>query len=415
MENYTINMVVPKNWANSDSVIKVLGVGGAGCNAVEYMYNQKVHGCSFIVTNTDAQALNACTVPEKIQLGEGLGAGTDPSRGRNESLRSQEQIKEKIINSDTQMLFITAGMGGGTGTGATPVIAKMAKEAGILTVAVVTLPFNFEGEDKMSKAEEGIRELAPNVDSLIIIRNEHLYKVYGDLLIQDAYPKVDEVLCTAVKGILSIIKERGNINADFMDIQNLLRNSGMALMGMGIGKGDNRLEEAVKGAFESPLLNDYDLSTSKSVLIDLTSGKNEKGLTMNDQKKLNELISQYIGEAKNFKTALRLSDDPEFGDTIKITAIATGFETGKLFNGDRNSSNIISIESDYTHTPEAVVRTEKKDDIFNSAYIGYNTTDSKIVFKFAEDAQMDMLSTDDDVISKIRTTPAIKRIKNEKN
>ena len=224
-------MITPSDWIPENSIIKVLGVGGGGCNAVNYMYNQRIEGCTFIVCNTDAQALSSCDVPVKIQLGEGLGAGCNPTEGRNAALNSQDEIMEKVIDCNTEMLFITAGMGGGTGTGAAPVIAAMAKKKGILTVGVVTIPFKSEGQESMSKAIDGINELEKNVDSLLIINNEKLYDFYGDLLIQDAFPKADEVLATAVRGITDIIKTRGHINVDFKDIKTMMKNSGMALMG----------------------------------------------------------------------------------------------------------------------------------------------------------------------------------------
>ena len=205
--NTIINPCIPDDWKQSQSIIKVIGVGGGGCNAVNYMYNQKIEGCSFIVCNTDAQALAASPVPMKIVMGsKGLGAGTDPAAGRNAALESQDEIITKVLECGTKMLFITAGMGGGTGTGASPVIAKMAKDRGILTVAVVTIPFKNEGNESQSKAIDGIRELEKNVDSLLIINNEKLYDFFGDTLIQEAFPKADEVLATAVRGIIEVIK-----------------------------------------------------------------------------------------------------------------------------------------------------------------------------------------------------------------
>ena len=205
-------IIAPKDWPTADSIIKVLGVGGGGCNAVNYMYNRQIQGCSFVVCNTDAQALGRCNVPLKIQLGLGLGAGTNPTKGRNAALESQDEIASKILDPNTKMLFITAGMGGGTGTGATPVIAKMAKDQGILTVGVVTLPFRNEGREVLARAIDGIHELEKNVDSLIIINNEKLYQYFGDELIQNAFPKADEVLATAVRSIIEIIKKPGYIN-----------------------------------------------------------------------------------------------------------------------------------------------------------------------------------------------------------
>ena len=281
-------MIAPVDWPTSDAIIKVLGVGGGGCNAVNYMYRKNIQGCSFVVCNTDAQALGRSDVPVKVQMGKGLGAGTNPTKGRNAAIESQDEIALKVLDDNTKMLFITAGMGGGTGTGATPVIAKLAKDKGILTVAVVTLPFRNEGREVLSRAVDGIHELEKNVDSLIIINNEKLYEFFGDHLIQDAFPKADEVLATAVRGIIEIIKKPGYINVDFEDIQTMMRGSGMALMGCGTGSGPNRIDDAIKQAFESPLLNDFDLKTAKNVLINITSGNNEKGLTMNDLSQINE-------------------------------------------------------------------------------------------------------------------------------
>ena len=194
--------IMPDDWTPENSIIKVIGVGGGGCNAVNYMYNQKIEGCTFIVCNTDAQSLNTSPVPIKIQLGSGLGAGCNPTEGRNAALNSQEEIAAKVINCQTEMLFITAGMGGGTGTGAAPVIAAMAKKKGIVTVAVVTIPFKNEGNESMSKAIDGINELQEHVDCLLVINNEKIYEHYSDMLIHEAFPKTDEVLSTAVKGKL---------------------------------------------------------------------------------------------------------------------------------------------------------------------------------------------------------------------
>ena len=258
--------ITPSDWVpETDSIIKVLGVGGGGCNAVNYMYGQRIEGCTFIVCNTDSQALDKCDVPVRIQLGEGLGAGTNPTEGRNAALNSQDEIAEKVLGGRTEMLFITAGMGCGTGTGAAPVIAAMARKKGILTVGVVTIPFRSQGPETMIKAIDGINELEKNVDSLLIIDNEKLLAVYGDLLLQDAFPKADEVLATAVRGITEIIKKRGYINVDFKDVRTMMKDSGFALMGCGYGTGENRIEDAVRNALESPLLNDYDLSTANSV------------------------------------------------------------------------------------------------------------------------------------------------------
>ena len=411
MENNNIDMPVPTDWVSSDEIIKVIGVGGGGCNAVDYMYRENIQGCSFIVCNTDKQALEACKVPVKISIGE-LGAGTNPSEGRNAALEYQDQIKEKLLSGNTQMVFITAGMGGGTGTGATPVIAKMAKDKGLLTVGVVTIPFEHEGKEKLAKSIEGIHELAKNVDSLIVIKNENLYKVYGGELIQDAFPKVDEVLATAVKGIVELIKTRGYINIDFKDIQNMMRGSGLALMGCGIGSGENRLAEAVKNTFESPLLNDFKLDTSKNLLINITVGKNEKGLRMNEQKELNNKISSYTGKANNFKYGITFDESPDFGDTIKLTAIATGFDFTNLLGAEIDKGDIFYISKDEDTIPEdSLLKLDdySKDSLWNT-HIGFNTTENKSKIKFNPDQKPAMLSVQETELRELETIPAIRRI-----
>ncbi|MBQ3606668.1 MAG: cell division protein FtsZ [Bacteroidales bacterium] len=345
--------IVPDTWVPEESIIKVIGVGGGGCNAVNYMYHQKIEGCTFIVCNTDRQALDRCAVPVKIQLGdEGLGAGTNPTEGRNAALNSQDEI-DKILDKDTKMLFITAGMGGGTGTGAAPVIASMAKKKGILTVGVVTIPFRNQGNETMSKAIDGITELENNVDSLLIIDNEKLFDVYGDLLLKEAFPKADEVLATAVRGITEIIKKRGYINVDFKDVSTMMRNdnrggSRYALMGCGTGTGKNRIEDAVKSALESPLLNDFDLSTAQKVLINVTTGDGEEGLTMSQYGEVSEMIKKYTGSADNFKSGLIFDESPDFGDRVNVTVIVTGINMTMALP-QTEIGNIIMIDSNFRY------------------------------------------------------------------
>ena len=352
-----IDMITPEGWIPSDSIIKVIGVGGGGCNAVSYMFSQGIEGCSFAVCNTDSQALQRSSVSVKIQMGPGLGAGTDPIKGRNAAIESQDAI-DRVLDDRTQMLFITAGMGGGTGTGAAPVIAKMAKDKGILTVAVVTLPFRNEGNDALSKAIDGIHELEKNVDSLLIINNEKLYEFFGDQLVQDAFPRADEVLSTAVRGIIEIIKKPGYINVDFEDVKTMMKGSGMALMGCGVGRGKDRIDEAIKQAFESPLLNDFDLKTAKNVLINITAGKNDQGLRMNDYNNINDKIAEYTGNANNFKRGLIWDEDPAIGDEIRITAIATGFKFNTLIGPDVNLGNLIMIDRNFVYDGDDSARIE---------------------------------------------------------
>ena len=403
-------IIAPKDWPVADNIIKVLGVGGGGCNAVNYMYNRHIEGCSFVVCNTDAQALGRCNVPMKIQLGLGLGAGTNPTKGRNAALESQDEIAEMILDANTKMLFITAGMGGGTGTGATPVIAKMAKDKGILTVGVVTLPFRNEGRAVLSRAIDGIHELEKNVDSLIIINNEKLYQYFGDELIQDAFPKADEVLATAVRSIIEIIKKPGYMNVDFEDVQTMMRGSGMALMGCGTGSGPNRIDDAVKEAFESPLLNDYDLKTAKNVLINITVGNNEQGLKMNQLDEVNKKIAEYTGGGNNFKHGLIWDDDPEIGDKIHITAIATGFKLGAILGPDIDLGSIIPIDSDYVYDKTSEAKGEALPLGEITTHIGFNTTGVTPKFDYDPENVPAALSNDLKGLDDLESVPAIRRI-----
>ena len=408
-ENIENMDITPADWIPEKSIIKVIGVGGGGCNAVDYMYRQRIEGCTFVVCNTDAQALESCAVPIKIQLGEGLGAGCDPTKGRNAALNSQDEIAAKALEG-TEMLFITAGMGGGTGTGAAPVIAAMAKKKGILTVGVVTLPFKSEGCESASKAVDGINELEKNVDSLLIINNEKLYDFYGDLLIQDAFPKADEVLATAVRGITEIIKKKGHINVDFNDVRTMMKNSGMALMGCGTGTGDNRLEDAVKNALESPLLNDFDLKTAKYVLINITVGRNEKGVKMTQLDEINKLIDRYIGNANNFKTGIVFDDDPAFGDRVNITAIATGFKMGMLDQiTDANLGNIIWIDENYRYLKNNSSDEEISLPEIRSEKIGYNNAAVRKKNLFEGGMKPVLIVSEGQNRSELENTAAIRR------
>lgn len=394
------------------SMIKVIGVGGGGCNAVNYMFKEKVEGCSFIVCNTDRQALDGSPVPVKIHIGDNaLGAGTDPAKGRKAALEAHDQIEKVVLGEDTQMLFITAGMGGGTGTGAAPIIAKMAKDKGILTVGVVTLPFENEGENAMSRAIDGIHELVKNVDSLLIINNEKLYDFFGSHLVHEAFPKADEVLSTAVKGITEIISRPGYINVDFEDIKTMMRNSGMALMGCGTGSGKNRIEDAVKGALQSPLLNDFDLKTAKSLLINITCGKNDKGLTMDDLSEINHKISEYTGNVKKFKTGLVWMTDPEIGDKIQITAIATGFKVNDLRKIARTDlGNMILIGKDFKFERQPLPEPEDEINLTGKVkIIGYNTSDNVKRFHFDPDKKPSLAVEHGQNIAELERVPAIKR------
>ena len=412
MEDTMIDAITPSDWVTSDDIIKVLGIGGGGCNAVSYMYRQGIKGCSFVVCNTDSQALRCSPVPTQIQMGRGLGAGTNPINGRNAAIESQEQIEKIVLDTHTKMLFITAGMGGGTGTGAAPVIAKMSKDKGILTVAVVTLPFLNEGNEALSRAIDGIHELEKNVDSLLIINNEKLHEYYGNQLIQDAFPQADEVLATAVRGIVEIIKLSGYINVDFKDVETMMKDSGMALMGCGTGSGKDRIETAVKAAFESPLLNDFDLKTAKKVLINISCGKNDQGLTMDDLNNINAKIDEYTGRANNFKRGLIWDDNPEIGDTIRITSIVTGLRFSDVIGPSRDMGNYIMINKDFVYDKNSAAREDgvSLPPDSSSQQIGFNTKSNVRKFNYDPDNKPVLIVAKGEQLSELENVPAIRRI-----
>lgn len=326
------SFLIPEGWNMSQSIIKVIGVGGGGCNAVSEMHRQGIKDVEFMVCNTDIQSLKTSQVPEVLRLGSdltrGLGAGCDPEKGRKAATESIDDIR-KSLQGNTEMVFITAGMGGGTGTGAAPVIAQVAKEMGKLTVAVVTLPFRDEGPEFIKRAVLGIRELKKHVDSLLIIDNQKLYKVFGELTIFDAFPRADEVLSTAVRSIADIINRPGFINVDFADVRMVMNNSGMAIMGMGEAEGPDRAIDAVQKALDSPLLNDCDLTTAKGVLVNITSSKEDGGLTMAELSQIMDQVRSYTGGSANkFKRGVVY--DPSIGKKISVTIVATGFDVNNL-------------------------------------------------------------------------------------
>ena len=335
MNNDIVKFDLP---TDSPKIIKVIGVGGGGGNAVNHMYQEGIHDVAFVVCNTDRKALEESPVPTKVQLGvEGLGAGNRPNKAKEATEESIEEVKS-MLNDGTKMVFITAGMGGGTGTGAAPVIAQVAKEMGKLTVAVVTLPFRDEGPEFIKRAVRGIRELKKHVDSLLIIDNQKLYNVFGELTIFDAFPRADEVLSTAVRSIADIINRPGFINVDFADVRMVMNNSGMAIMGMGEAEGPDRAIDAVQKALDSPLLNDCDLTTAKGVLVNITSSKEDGGLTMAELSQIMDQVRSYTGGAFNkFKRGVVY--DPSIGKKISVTIVATGFEISNLPQIDMDDDN----------------------------------------------------------------------------
>ena len=322
-----IDFEMPKN---QSSQIKVMGIGGGGSNAVNYMFEHGIKGVDFVICNTDVQALEASPVPIKIQLGidltEGLGAGSNPDIGRRAAEESADRITE-LLDANTKMLFITAGMGGGTGTGAAPVIAEIAREKGILTVGVVTIPFSTEGGYRKQYADEGIAELKKYVDTLLVINNEKLIEVYGDLTFTAAFAKANEVLNTATKGIAEIISQHLLVNIDLNDARNVLQNSGTAVMGQAKVEGENRAIEAVIEALDSPLLNDNDITGAQQVLLKIVTGGGEGEIKMSELAKIKNKIQEAAGRNVNIIEGIGI--DPELGMAISVTVIATGFEQRK--------------------------------------------------------------------------------------
>lgn len=310
------------------SIIKVVGVGGGGGNAVNHMYKQGISGVDFIICNTDAQALELSPIPNKVQLGasltEGMGAGADPDVGENSAIESIEDIK-RMLGINTKMLFITAGMGGGTGTGASPVLAKAAKEMGILTVAIVTTPFTFEGKRRKSQAEEGLEELRKYVDSYLVISNDRLRQIFGNLTMTAAFAKADDILTTAAKGIAEIITIPGYVNVDFKDVRTVMNNSGVAIMGNAISSGEERALEAVTGALASPLLKDNEIEGARYILLNITSGTRE--VTMDEI----SIITDYIQEKAGLSADLIWGNciDETLEEELSVTIIATGFQTSE--------------------------------------------------------------------------------------
>ena len=328
-DNLTFDL--PKN---AENLIKVIGVGGGGGNAVNYMYKQNIKGVDYIICNTDRQALDKSPIVNKIHLGieltEGLGAGSNPEVGEQSAMESIEEIKA-MLGTNTKMAFITAGMGGGTGTGAAPIIAKICRDMGILTVGIVTSPFKFEGEIRLAQAQKGIENLRKQLDSLIVINNNKLRDTYGNLGIKTGFAKADEVLTIAAKGIAEVITKDFEVNIDLRDAHTVLSNSGTAIMGTGYGTGDNRAMDAVKSALESPLLNDNRITGAKNVLLLILYGKEE--ITMDEVAEINEYIQKEAGNsqelAAGYKTniIMGMGEEEALEDKVMVTVVATGFST----------------------------------------------------------------------------------------
>ncbi len=326
MSEEIINFDLP---VERSSIIKVIGIGGGGSNAVNHMFRSGIKDVNFVICNTDSQALQSSEVPVKIQLGESLtegrGAGNKPEIGKQAAIESLDDVTE-ALSGNTKMVFLTAGMGGGTGTGAAPVIAKAAREMGVLTVAIVTIPFKFEGKVRINQAIDGINELREHVDSLLVINNEKLREVFGDLKISEAFSRADNVLTSAAKGIAEIITVHGHVNVDFADVNTVMSDSGVAILGSGTADGEGRALKAIQGAISSPLLNNNDIRGAKNILLNITSG-------------IDEVSMDEVGEITDFVTAETASNtniiwgtctEESLGEKVSVTIIATGFESNSI-------------------------------------------------------------------------------------
>lgn len=358
MSDELINFDLP---VERSSIIKVLGIGGGGNNAVNHMYNEGITDVNFVICNTDAQALAESRIPVKVQIGEdlteGRGAGSKPEIGRRAAEENVEQVL-KALGGNTRMVFITTGMGGGTGTGAAPVIAKACKEAGLLTIAVVTIPFKSEGKIRIKNAVDGINELKDHVDSLLVINNEKLREIFGNQPVSTAFAKADDVLTMAVKGIAEIITVAGYINVDFADVETVMHDSGAAVMGTGSSAGEDRAAVAIEEAISSPLLNSNDIHGARSILLNITTGVGDHELTMDE---LGEITDYVYDVASGDALIIRgLSKDESLGDRICVTVIATGFEPNSVLEPYRSSSKTekINLETGQVSTNDRQKRNE---------------------------------------------------------
>ena len=388
-----------------NSIIKVIGVGGGGGNAVNHMYRDGIHDVTFVLCNTDNQALNDSPVPVHLQLGkEGLGAGNKPERARQAAEETLDDIKN-MLSDGTKMAFITAGMGGGTGTGAAPVIARVSKELGILTVGIVTIPFRFEGPKKIDQALDGVEEMAKHVDALLVVNNGGLRGIYPDLAVLDAFAKADDTLSIAAKSIAEIITVHGLINLDFNDVKTVLKDGGVAIMSTGYGKGEGRVKKAIDDALNSPLLNDNDVFNSKKILLSITfssTNTESPGLTMDEMNDVNDFMSKF-GEDFELKWGLAL--DPDLDNTVKVTILATGFGIEDV-DGMSGHAKKRTQEEDKRRREEEDKAAEKQDRR-NRYYKDGNKTQYKRhphIYLFRQE-DLD----NEDVILAVENTPTYKR------
>ena len=393
--------------APSPCIIKVIGVGGGGGNAVNHMFKEGIHDVAFVICNTDSKALEQSQVPTKLQLGhEGLGAGNRPEKGREATKESLEEI-QNMLHDGTKMVFITAGMGGGTGTGAAPLIAKVAKDMDILTVGIVTIPFRWEGHKKIDQALDGVEEISKNVDALLVINNEKLREIYSDLSVRTAFAKANDTLLIAAKSIAEIITMRGIINLDFNDVKTVLKDGGVAIMSTGYGEGESRVTAAINEAQHSPLLNNNDIFKSQKVLLNIAYSS-EHELMMNEMEEVHEFMSKFNSE---FETKFGMAIDDSLGSKVKITLLATGFGVEDIHMkemDDRMKKRTIEEEKRLAEIEE---KEEKKRDR-REIFYGKDTT-LKIRRKPRRNIYIFTMEDldNDNVISMVETIPTAKRSK----
>ncbi|CAL2059153.1 cell division protein FtsZ [Tenacibaculum sp. 190524A05c] len=402
-----ISFDMPKTQSNT---IKVIGVGGGGSNAVNYMYNKQIHGVDFVICNTDAQALENSPIPNKIQLGahltSGLGAGANPEVGAQAAAESIQEIQQ-MLNTQTKMVFITAGMGGGTGTGAAPIIAKIAKDMDILTVGIVTMPFQFEGRMRSKQAQKGIDELRKNVDSLIVINNNKLREVYGNLGFKSGFSKADEVLATAAKGIAEVITHHYKQNIDLHDAKTVLANSGTAIMGSARESGDNRAKNAIIKALDSPLLNDNKITGAKNVLLLIVSGSNE--VTLDEIGDINDYIQTEAGYDANI--IMGIGEDEALEEGISVTVVATGFaqDQQQTINNVETKKIVHTLEDEQKATYEFDKKTVVKSPTLDEP-ISINKPEEKVVHVLDLEEEKEVVLPKNELI---KTTEVIKNIEVE--
>lgn len=390
-----------------NTIIKVIGVGGGGGNAVNHMYREGIHDVSFVVSNTDIQALNDSPVPMKLQLGkEGLGAGNKPEKARQAAEESINDITA-MLSDGTKMTFITAGMGGGTGTGAAPVIARVSKELDILTVGIVTIPFRFEGKKKINQALDGVEEMAKHVDALLVINNERLRKIYPELTVLDAFGKADDTLSVAAKSIAEIITNHGLINLDFNDVKTVLKDGGVAIMSTGYGEGEGRVKQAIQDALNSPLLNDNDIFNSKKILLSINFSKDSNkdnpaagGLMMEEMNEVNDFMEQF---GSDFEIKWGIGLDPDLGNKVKVTILATGFGIRDVDGMDSHIKKIVQ-EKDEKATEEEIQQGIRMGMYYPDGNGKFVVKRRPHIFRFQSD-DLD----NEEVILAIENTPTYKR------